>query len=116
MDGLAKTVAPTVVNGIDLDDLFALIEGVKTDPAKGKTRWRVSTTWQGQTRSRAEVEGFGARNPARKPGSSTIDGAQVGAVRAARPDNAGRDSTHPAKVLRGVTGLRDVRLAGGERG
>jgi uncharacterized OsmC-like protein len=59
MDGLTNTVAPTAVNGINLDDLFALIEGVKTDPAKGKTHWRVSTTWQGQTRSRAEVEGFG---------------------------------------------------------
>jgi uncharacterized OsmC-like protein len=59
MDGYANTVAPKVVNGINLDDLFALIEGVRTDPAKGKTHWRVATTWQGQTRSRAEVEGFG---------------------------------------------------------
>jgi uncharacterized OsmC-like protein len=59
MDGLAKTVAPTVVNGINVDDLFALIEGVRTEPAKSKTHWRVATTWQGQTRSRAEVEGFG---------------------------------------------------------
>jgi uncharacterized OsmC-like protein len=59
MDSCAQTVAPNVVNGINLDDLFALIEGVKTDPAKAKTRWRVATSWQGQTRSRAEVEGFG---------------------------------------------------------
>ena len=59
MDGNAVTVAPNVVNGINVDDLFALIEGVKRDPAKGKTEWRVATTWQGQTRSRAEVEGFG---------------------------------------------------------
>jgi len=59
MDSHAKTAAPTVVNGINTDDLFALIEGVRTDPAKGKTHWRVSTTWQGQTRSHAEVEGFG---------------------------------------------------------
>ena len=49
---------PTVVNGINVDDLFALIEGVKRDAAKGKTNWRVTTTWQGQTRSRAQVEGF----------------------------------------------------------
>ena len=48
-----------VVNGIDLDQLFALIQGVKDDPAKGKTSWRVTTSWQGQTRSRAEVEAFG---------------------------------------------------------
>jgi uncharacterized OsmC-like protein len=59
MDGNAGTVAPNVVNGINVDDLFALIEGVKRDPAKGKTDWRVATTWLGQTRSRAEVEGFG---------------------------------------------------------
>ena len=54
-----KTVEPTVVNGINLDDLFALIEGVKQDAAKGQTNWRVTTTWQGQTRSSARVEGFG---------------------------------------------------------
>jgi uncharacterized OsmC-like protein len=59
MDGNAVTVVPNVVNGINVDDLFALIEEVKRDPAKGKTEWRVATTWQGQTRSRAEVEGFG---------------------------------------------------------
>jgi uncharacterized OsmC-like protein len=59
MDSHVQTVAPNVVNGINLDDLFALIEGVRTDPAKAKTRWRVATSWQGQTRSRAEVEAFG---------------------------------------------------------
>ena len=59
MDGNAMTTAPKVINGINLDDLFALIEGVKQDPAKGVTRWHVATTWQGQTRSRSQVEGFG---------------------------------------------------------
>ena len=54
----AKTAEPTVVNGINVDDLFALIDGVGRDAAKGKTNWRVTTTWQGQTRSRAQVEGF----------------------------------------------------------
>jgi len=48
----------TVVNGMDLDDLFTLIDGVKQNPAKGKTDWRVTTTWQGQARSRAQVENF----------------------------------------------------------
>ena len=42
-----------IVNGINLDDLFALIEGVKQDAAKAMTNWRVATTWQGQTRSRS---------------------------------------------------------------
>src|SRR3974377_269577 len=59
MDGNAIHAVPNVVNVINVDDLFALIEGVRNDPAKGKTQWRVATTWQGQTRSRAEVEGFG---------------------------------------------------------
>ena len=54
----AKTVEPTIVNGINVDDLFALIEGVRRDARKAKTNWRVTTTWQGQTRSRAQVEGF----------------------------------------------------------
>ena len=48
-----KTAEPTVVNGINVDDLFALIDGVKQDAAKGKTNWHVTTTWQGQARSRA---------------------------------------------------------------
>ena len=54
----AKTVEPTIVNGINVDDLFALIEGVRREPAKGKTNWRVATTWQGQARSRAEIESY----------------------------------------------------------
>ena len=59
MDGNAMTTAPKVVNGINLDDLFSLIESVRLDPAKGVTRWHVATTWQGQTGSRSQVEGFG---------------------------------------------------------
>jgi organic hydroperoxide reductase OsmC/OhrA len=54
-----KTVEPNVVNGINVDDLFALIDGVKRNAATGKTDWRVTTTWQGGARSRAQVDGFG---------------------------------------------------------
>jgi len=57
MTAQTKT-APKLVNGINVDDLFSLIDGVKRDAAKGKTNWRVTTSWQGQTRSRAQVEGF----------------------------------------------------------
>jgi uncharacterized OsmC-like protein len=53
-----KTAEPVVRNGINIDDLFALIEGVRQDPAKAKTHWRVTSAWQGQTRSRAQVDGF----------------------------------------------------------
>ncbi len=48
-----------VVNGINVTDLFALIQGVKEDAAAGTTNWRVTTTWQGQTHSRSQVEAFG---------------------------------------------------------
>ena len=53
-----ETAKPKVVNGINVDDLMALIEGVKDDAAKANTRWRVRSAWQGQTRSRAYVDGF----------------------------------------------------------
>jgi organic hydroperoxide reductase OsmC/OhrA len=58
MSAQSKTAEPTVVNGINVDDLFALIDGVKSAPAKGKTNWHVTTTWQGQARSRAEIESY----------------------------------------------------------
>jgi uncharacterized OsmC-like protein len=53
-----ETVKPKVVNGVNVDDLLALIEGARGDTAKAKTHWRVRSAWQGQTRSRAHVEGF----------------------------------------------------------
>lgn len=55
MGAPTKTAEPTLVNGINVDGLFALIDGVKREPAKGKTNWHVVTTWQGQTRSRADI-------------------------------------------------------------
>ena len=58
MSAQSKTAEPTVINGINVDDLFGLIDGVKREPAKGKTNWHVTTTWQGQARSRAEIESF----------------------------------------------------------
>ena len=68
MAAQAKTAEPNAVNGINVDDLFALIDGVRREPAKGKTNWHVTTTWQGQARSRAQVESFeigGERVPRR---------------------------------------------------
>jgi uncharacterized OsmC-like protein len=54
-----KVAAPTVVNGINVNDLLALVEGVRQDASKAKTNWRVATRWQGQTRSRSQVESCG---------------------------------------------------------
>lgn len=59
MDTITQTKQPTVVNGINVDDLMQLIAGVEAEARNGMTRWHVATTWQGQTRSRAEVTGFG---------------------------------------------------------
>jgi uncharacterized OsmC-like protein len=58
MSAKLKTPEPNVVNGINVDDLFALIDDVKREPGKGKTNWHVTTTWQGQARSRAEIESY----------------------------------------------------------
>jgi uncharacterized OsmC-like protein len=58
MAAQTKTIEPRVVNGINVDDLFAQIDGVKQDATRGKTKWHVITTWQGQARSRAQVDGF----------------------------------------------------------
>ena len=53
------TKPATIVNGINVDDLAALAEMVSNDPDEGMTNWQVTTTWQGQTRSRSEVKSFG---------------------------------------------------------
>ena len=58
MSAKSKAAEPTVVNGINVDDLFALIDDVKREPAKGRTNWHVTTTWQGQARSRSEIESY----------------------------------------------------------
>jgi len=58
MKAQSKATEPNIVNGLNLDDLFALIDGVKGDSSKAKTSWRVATSWQGQARSRAEITGF----------------------------------------------------------
>lgn len=54
----AEKIKAKVVNGINVDDLLDLIDGVKQDAERGQTNWRVTTTWQGQTRSRTHVDGF----------------------------------------------------------
>lgn len=59
MNTQVETIKPNVVNGINVDDLVALSARVEQDASQGKTNWRVTTSWQGQTRSRAEVSGFG---------------------------------------------------------
>jgi uncharacterized OsmC-like protein len=54
----AKTPAANIINGINLDDVKTLVGEIERDPKKAMTRWHVSTSWQGQTRSRAKVDGY----------------------------------------------------------
>src|SRR3954453_21342499 len=56
---VSPSSSSNVVNGINVTDLFALIDGVKRQPATAMTNWRITTTWQGQTHSRSHVEAFG---------------------------------------------------------
>jgi uncharacterized OsmC-like protein len=68
---MASTVSSSssnIVNGIDTDAVHTLIDDVDGDPAKGMTHWRVASSWQGGTHSRAQVDGFaigGANVPRR---------------------------------------------------
>lgn len=59
---------PRIINGLNVDDLKALIDGVRNDPAAGKTRWKVKSEWRGRTHNRSTVEGFeiGGREVARR--------------------------------------------------
>lgn len=55
---VAKAKQANKVNGLDVDALHSVIEEVKKDPAKGIVGFRVTSRWQGQTRSEASVESF----------------------------------------------------------
>ena len=55
---VAASSSSNIVNGINVGELFALIESVKQGAHTGMTNWRVTTTWQGQTHSRSQVEAF----------------------------------------------------------
>ncbi len=47
-----------IVNGIDVDELFALIAGARHSAENARTNWQVTTTWQGQAWSRSQIEGY----------------------------------------------------------
>jgi uncharacterized OsmC-like protein len=52
------TTMPNTINGINLDDVKAVVADIEKDPKNAMTHWRVASTWLGQTRSRAKVESF----------------------------------------------------------
>jgi uncharacterized OsmC-like protein len=59
MNAVTEITRPNVVNGINVDDLMEIVQGVAADPANAATSWKVATKWQGQTHSRSQIEGFG---------------------------------------------------------
>jgi len=52
------TTKTTMVNGIDTQALQETIGQVANDPAKGMTRWNVTTRWTGGAQSESRVKGF----------------------------------------------------------
>jgi|SRR5688572_11805499 len=46
------------VNGLDVESLAQIVEEIKSDAGKGFVRFKVASSWKGQTRSEARVESF----------------------------------------------------------
>lgn len=53
-----KVTTTNRVNGLDLDALGEVIRDIERDPAKALVEFRVTSKWQGQTRSRAKVDSY----------------------------------------------------------
>lgn len=49
---------PTLVNGVNVDELYATVEAVKAAPAIAKFNFRIDNQWQGASRNRSTVDGF----------------------------------------------------------
>ena len=49
---------PNVINGLNVDDVTALIESVQENPANGATQWKVASVWGGRTHNRSTVSSF----------------------------------------------------------
>ena len=50
--------SPAIINGLNTDDVKALIAAVEVDSAAGQTSWKVRTEWRGRTHSRSYIDGF----------------------------------------------------------
>ena len=53
-----RTETANRVNGLDLEALGAVVEEIKNDRTKGFARFKVTSSWKGQTRSESRVESF----------------------------------------------------------
>ena len=46
------------INGLDLDALGQAVEEIKNDAGKGFVRFKVASSWKGQTRSEARIQSY----------------------------------------------------------
>ena len=46
------------INGLDLEALGTIVEEIKNDASKGFAKFKVTSSWKGQTKSEARVESF----------------------------------------------------------
>jgi len=53
-----STKTTTRKNGLDLEALGQLVDEIKKDASKGFARFKVASSWKGQTRSEARVESY----------------------------------------------------------
>lgn len=53
-----ETLAESRINGLDVEALEDLIEKIKNDDAKGFVRFKVASSWTGQTRSETRVASY----------------------------------------------------------
>jgi uncharacterized OsmC-like protein len=58
MSNASSTKQRSTINGIEVEEVKALIETVKQNPSEGLTHWKVSSAWQGRTHMRAQVKSF----------------------------------------------------------
>lgn len=54
-----ETQEPTIVNGINVTSLKQAIAEIEADPSAGQTSWKISSRWEGGTRTDHFVDGFG---------------------------------------------------------
>jgi uncharacterized OsmC-like protein len=53
-----STETMTRLNGLDLEALGTVVEEIKNDASKGFARFKVTSSWKGQTRSEARVQSY----------------------------------------------------------
>src|SRR6266576_3711442 len=49
---------PTLVNGVNVDNLFTTIDAIKATPTVAKFKFRIQNKWEGSAHNRSAVNGF----------------------------------------------------------